>query len=74
MAMAGRCSGLLVQALRELGKEHITSERIEHLKRNIPLDTTQDRSNAHSRRAEIQDAILISERPKDIEGREVPGH
>src|SRR5271163_2844210 len=42
MAMAGRLSGLLVQALRELGKEHITSERIEHLKRTIPLDTRQE--------------------------------
>ncbi|HSX38715.1 MAG TPA: DUF6088 family protein [Chlamydiales bacterium] len=42
MAMAGRFSGLLVQALRELGKEHITSERIEHLKRAIPLDARQE--------------------------------
>ena len=42
MAMAGRFSGLLVQALRELGKEHITSERIEHLKRTIPLDARQE--------------------------------
>jgi hypothetical protein len=42
MAMAGRFSGLLVQALRELGKEYITSERIEHLKRTIPLDARQE--------------------------------
>ncbi len=42
MAMAGRLSGLLVQALRELGKEHITPERIEHLKRTIPLNARQD--------------------------------
>lgn len=42
MAMAGRLSGLLVQALRELGKEHITLERIEHLKRTIPLDARQE--------------------------------
>lgn len=42
MAMAGRLSGLLVQALRELGKENITAERIEHLKRTIPLDERQD--------------------------------
>ncbi len=41
MAMAGRFSGLLVQALRELGKENITLERIEYLKRTIPLDTRQ---------------------------------
>ena len=42
MAMAGRLSGLLVQALRELGKEHITLERIEHLKRTIPLNARQE--------------------------------
>ena len=42
MAMAGRLSGLLVQALRELGKENITPERIEHLKRTIPLDARQE--------------------------------
>lgn len=42
MAMAGRFSGLLVQALRELGKEHITLERIEHLKRTIPMDARQE--------------------------------
>ncbi|MBS0606286.1 MAG: type IV toxin-antitoxin system AbiEi family antitoxin domain-containing protein [Parachlamydiales bacterium] len=38
MAMAGRLSGLLVQALRELGKENVTPERLQHLKRTIPLD------------------------------------
>jgi len=42
MTMAGRLSGLLVQALRELGKEHITPERIEHLKRTIPLNARQE--------------------------------
>lgn len=42
MAMAGRLSGLLAQALRELGKEHITPERIEHLKRTIPLNARQE--------------------------------
>lgn len=42
MAMAGRLSGLLVQALRELGKEHITPERIEHLMRTIPLNARQE--------------------------------
>ncbi|MCH9627733.1 MAG: hypothetical protein S4CHLAM2_13760 [Chlamydiales bacterium] len=42
MAMAGRLSGLLVQALRELGKENITPERIEHLKRTIPLSVRKE--------------------------------
>jgi len=38
MAMAGRLSGLLIQALRELGKENVTNERLAHLKRIIPAD------------------------------------
>lgn len=42
MAAAGRLSGLLIQALRELGKEHITTDRVNHLKRTIPL---KDRRN-----------------------------
>jgi len=33
---AGRLSGLLIQAFRELGKEHVTPERIAHLKRTLP--------------------------------------
>jgi hypothetical protein len=37
MEAAGRLSGLLIQALRELGQKHITLERREHLKRTIPL-------------------------------------
>jgi hypothetical protein len=35
MATAGRLSGLLIQALRELGKDHVTVERVEHLKRTL---------------------------------------
>ncbi|HEV3439733.1 MAG TPA: DUF6088 family protein [Gemmata sp.] len=38
MATAGRLSGLLIQAFRELGKEHITQERRDHLKRTLPAD------------------------------------
>ena len=37
MEAAGRLSGLLIQALRELGQKHITLERRAHLKRTIPL-------------------------------------
>ena len=36
MAAAGRLSGLLIQALREVGKEHVTPERRAHLKRTLP--------------------------------------
>lgn len=36
MAAAGRLSGLLIQGLRELGKEHITPARINQLKRTLP--------------------------------------
>jgi hypothetical protein len=38
MAAAGRLSGLLIQALRALGQEHVTPERREHLKRTIPAE------------------------------------
>jgi hypothetical protein len=38
MAAAGRLSGLLIQAFRELGKEHITAQRIAQLKKTIPLE------------------------------------
>jgi hypothetical protein len=42
MAAAGRLSGLLIQALRELGKEHVTTERREHLKRTLPADKRRE--------------------------------
>jgi hypothetical protein len=38
MAAAGRLSGLLIQAFRELGQEHVTPERRRHLKRTLPAD------------------------------------
>ena len=41
MAMAGRLSGLLTQALRHLGKEHITPTRVAHLKRTLPARERQ---------------------------------
>ena len=41
MATAGRMSGLLMQAFRHLGKEHITRERMEHLKRTLPAKERQ---------------------------------
>lgn len=36
MAAAGRLSGLVIQGLRELGKDHITPARINQLKRALP--------------------------------------
>jgi hypothetical protein len=42
MAAAGRLSGLLIQALRELGKEHVTPERREHLKRVLPAEQRRE--------------------------------
>jgi|SRR5215213_30936 hypothetical protein len=36
MAAAGRLSGLLMQAFRHLGREHITPQRMAHLKRTLP--------------------------------------
>ena len=38
MEAAGRLSGLLIQALRELGKEYLTPERRKRLKRIIPAN------------------------------------
>ena len=42
MEAAGRLSGLLMQALRELGAEHVTPERREHLKRTLPVDKRRE--------------------------------
>ncbi len=42
MAAAGRLIGLMIQALRELGKEHVTRERREHLKRTLPPDKRRE--------------------------------
>jgi hypothetical protein len=36
MAAAGRLSGLLMQAFRHLGREHITPKRMAHLKHTLP--------------------------------------
>ncbi|MFN2493162.1 MAG: DUF6088 family protein [Pyrinomonadaceae bacterium] len=41
MAAAGRLSGLLMQAFRHLGKEHITPQRMTHLKRTLPIKERQ---------------------------------
>lgn len=37
MATAGRLSGLVIQAFRSLGQEHVTAARIAKLKNTIPL-------------------------------------
>jgi len=42
MEAAGRLSGLLIQALRELGKEHVTPDRREHLKRTLPAEQRRE--------------------------------
>lgn len=42
MAAAGRLSGLLIQAFRELGQEHVTPTRIAHLKRTLPADKRRE--------------------------------
>lgn len=38
MAAAGRTSGLVIQALRSLGADHLTPQRISKLRRTIPAD------------------------------------
>ena len=42
MATAGRLSGLIIQAFRSLGKDHLTQGRIDKLKINIPLKQRQE--------------------------------
>ncbi len=42
MAAAGRLIGLLIQALRELGEDHITPQRREHLKRTLPANERRE--------------------------------
>src|SRR5215472_15155836 len=42
MEAAGRLSGLLMQAFRELGEENITPARREHLKRTLPADKRRE--------------------------------
>ncbi|MEZ6129009.1 MAG: DUF6088 family protein [Planctomycetaceae bacterium] len=42
MEAAGRLSGLLIQALRELGQDHVTPARIAHLKRTIPASKRRE--------------------------------
>lgn len=36
MAAAGKLSGLLIQAFRSLGADHITPQRIQRLRKNLP--------------------------------------
>jgi hypothetical protein len=38
MAAAGRTSGLVIQALRSLGPDHLTPQRLSKLRRAIPAD------------------------------------
>lgn len=52
MAAAGRPSGLVIQAFRHLGPEHITPERIARLRRTLPAD---------ARRALLKDLTLAPE-------------
>jgi len=42
MAAAGRLSGLLIQALREIGKDNITPQRRAHLKRRLPAEKRRE--------------------------------
>ena len=42
METAGRLSGILIQALRELGEDHVTPARIAHLRRTIPAAKRQE--------------------------------
>ena len=45
MAAAGRFSGLLIQALRAIGKEHVTNEQKDYLKRTTPANKRRELLN-----------------------------
>ncbi len=36
VSAAGRASGLVIQALRHLGSDHVTPERLAHMRRTLP--------------------------------------
>jgi hypothetical protein len=42
MAAAGRLSGMVIQAFRELGKEHVNPARIKQLRRTLPADRRRE--------------------------------
>jgi len=42
MAASKRTSGTVIQALKSLGPRHITPERLEHLRKTIPLPKRQE--------------------------------
>jgi len=42
MATAGRLSGLLIQALRQIGKDHVTTRQVRHLKRTLPIEKRRE--------------------------------
>jgi hypothetical protein len=42
MATSKRASGTVIQALKSLGPQHITRERLEHLRKTIPLSKRQE--------------------------------
>ncbi len=42
MEAAGRLSGLVIQALRELGKDQVTSAHVEQLRRTLPADKRRE--------------------------------
>ena len=58
MAAAGRTSGLVIQALRSLGPDNLTSERMNKLRQTIPAD---------QRRALLRD-LALAHRSVDVAG------
>ncbi|MFV2069810.1 MAG: DUF6088 family protein [Pirellulales bacterium] len=42
MAAAGQLSGLVIQALRQLGKDHVTPKQVQHLKRTVPIEKRRE--------------------------------
>jgi len=58
MATAGRTSGLVISALRYLGKQHITADRIAHLRKTLsPKDRKRLISDLHYAPEWMHDAL-----------------
>ena len=62
MATAGRLSGLLIQALRELGEIHVTQERREHLKRTLAATERRELLKGYSSGSRLDASHLSGNR------------
>lgn len=63
MAAAGRTSGLVIQALRSLGPELVTPQRLEKLRRSVPADERRSGPRHCRRRLHFPGSAACVARP-----------